>query len=213
MEDLVGNKYLSGMVALLLVLYAVFVAPALPNQVLSFFDTAFGKLLFIFLAAYVASEGDIQVSVMIGVALFVTLHFVNRNKVQEHFYEGFATQKKKSDPTEDQKGQDDHDDDKDDASVGSKDSDDSSVAGYNSDDSDDSDDSDVSHESHDSPKGVTDSDHGAAILHDKPDGDSDSDSDDDSSDNHEEFVNYTIPGSGANLLDKGGLGYHAPVRF
>ncbi len=98
-EGITNNKYISGFISLLLALYAVFLAPKLPNQVLYFFDGAFGRLLFLFLVAYVASEGNFQVAIMIALALSITLMFANNEKTKESFinqYETFTSKSNKS---------------------------------------------------------------------------------------------------------------------
>ena len=87
MTKLLNNKYLSGLISLLLALYAVYVAPALPNQVLQFFDTPIGRLLFIFLAAYLASEGNTQVALMISIALTISLMALEKKTIEESFYD------------------------------------------------------------------------------------------------------------------------------
>ena len=85
MTSLLNNKYLSGFVSLLLALYAVYVAPALPNNVLRFFDTPIGRLFFIFLAAYLASEGNTQVALMVSIALTVSLMALEKKTIEESF--------------------------------------------------------------------------------------------------------------------------------
>jgi hypothetical protein len=71
------NKNVTATVSLLLALYAGLAAPALPNVVISFFDTFLGKVLFIFLIAFVASK-NVQVAIMLAVAFVVTLNVANK---------------------------------------------------------------------------------------------------------------------------------------
>ena len=85
MANLLSNKYVSGFVSILIALYAVFVAPALPNQVLHFFDTPIGRLLFIFLVAWLASEGNTQVALMVSIALTITLMALEKKTLEESF--------------------------------------------------------------------------------------------------------------------------------
>ena len=58
------------------------------------------KLFFLFLVAYVASEGNIQVSIMIAVALAITLIVIGENKMKESFrnsfYEHFTVEEKEN---------------------------------------------------------------------------------------------------------------------
>ena len=88
MVNLLSNKYISGFVSVLIALYAVFIAPALPNRVLQFFDTPIGRLFFIFLAAYLASEGNTQVALMVSIALTITLMALEKKTLEESFLQG-----------------------------------------------------------------------------------------------------------------------------
>ena len=76
-NQMLNNKQVTTVLTLLLALYAGALAPALPNSVIEFFDTVFGKLLFVFLIAYVASKNT-QVAIMMSLAFVVTLSFVNK---------------------------------------------------------------------------------------------------------------------------------------
>ena len=49
LKPLFENKIFVASLGLFLAIYAGWLAPALPNSVIGFFDTAVGKLLFIFL--------------------------------------------------------------------------------------------------------------------------------------------------------------------
>ena len=94
---LLSNNTLKTVVSLLLALYAGAAAPALPNVVINFFDSVVGKLVFLFLIAYVASR-DIQVAIMIAVAFVVTLTVVNNRKIEgfrnmENFYDNHSDSK------------------------------------------------------------------------------------------------------------------------
>ena len=86
-------------VSLLIVLYSALAAPALPNSVILFFDTWFGKLLFMFLIAFVASH-NIQVALVISILFFVILNLATKLEVEnfreqqnEHFEEQKSEQK------------------------------------------------------------------------------------------------------------------------
>ena len=68
-------------VIIALALYSGAVAPSLPNSIIKFFDTIFGKLLFIFLIAYIANR-DAQISIMVALAFMVTLTLLNRRNVE-----------------------------------------------------------------------------------------------------------------------------------
>jgi len=84
------NKNSKLVISLLVALYASLVAPSLPNNVILFFDTVIGKLLFVFLIAYVASQ-DAQVAIMLAVAFVVTLTIINHRRTEQFSIEGFNT--------------------------------------------------------------------------------------------------------------------------
>lgn len=88
LRPLFANKYFVGSVALFFALYAGWLAPKLPNSVIYFFDTIPGKLLFIFIIAFVASrnvENSFQVALVVSVMFLVTLTVLNKVKMQEAF--------------------------------------------------------------------------------------------------------------------------------
>ena len=84
------NKNSKLVISLLIALYAGGIAPMLPNNVILFFDTVIGKLLFVFLIAYVASR-DVQVAVMLALAFVVTLTVINQRRTEQFSLEGFDT--------------------------------------------------------------------------------------------------------------------------
>tara|TARA_B110000211_G_scaffold73418_2_gene85342 strand:+ start:6911 stop:7600 length:690 start_codon:yes stop_codon:yes gene_type:complete len=77
LNTLLENNTVKSVVLLILALYSVFAAPALPNSVIRFFDTIVGKLLFLFLIAFVASQ-DVQVAILLSVAFLITLQVANK---------------------------------------------------------------------------------------------------------------------------------------
>jgi membrane protein CcdC involved in cytochrome C biogenesis len=85
-----SNKTLTTVAALLVAIYGALAAPALPNQVILFFDTWYGKILFMFLIAFVASH-NFQVALMIAVLFFIILQLATRLDI-ENFkkYEKFS---------------------------------------------------------------------------------------------------------------------------
>jgi hypothetical protein len=87
-RPLFADKYFLGALALFFALYAGWLAPKLPNSVIYFFDTIPGKLLFIFIIAFVASrrvENSFQVALVVSVMFLVTLTVLNKVKMQEAF--------------------------------------------------------------------------------------------------------------------------------
>jgi len=89
LTKLFKNKNTKTILALVLALYASAVAPALPNNIILFFDSIVGKLLFIFLIAYVASR-DVQVAIMLAVAFIITLTIINRRRIEQFTIERFV---------------------------------------------------------------------------------------------------------------------------
>jgi hypothetical protein len=88
LRPLFANKIFLGSFALFFALYAGWLAPKLPNSVIYFFDTIPGKLLFIFIIAFVASrnvENSFQVALVVSVMFLVTLTVLNKVKMQEAF--------------------------------------------------------------------------------------------------------------------------------
>ena len=88
LKPLFENKIFVGALGLFLALYAGWLAPALPNSVIGFFDTAVGKLLFIFLIAFVASRdvpNSLQVALIVSVIFLITLTVLNNLKMKEAF--------------------------------------------------------------------------------------------------------------------------------
>ena len=84
----IQNNYFKGALFLFFGLYAGFLAPALPNSVLYFFDTIVGKLLFIFLIAFIATrqiDGSIGVALIVAVMFLLTLTVLNNVKMNESF--------------------------------------------------------------------------------------------------------------------------------
>ena len=103
------NKTVTVVASMLLALYAGLAAPSLPNSVIVFFDSLAGRLLFIFLIAFVASQ-NVQVALMIAVAYVLILHVLNQRyaenfanyRLKEHFEDAKkdASPEKKETPTD-----------------------------------------------------------------------------------------------------------------
>jgi hypothetical protein len=88
LKPLFENKIFVAGLGLFLALYAGWLAPALPDGVIGFFDTAVGKLLFIFLIAFVASRdvpNSLQVALIVSVIFLITLTVLNNLKMKEAF--------------------------------------------------------------------------------------------------------------------------------
>ena len=86
LNNLLDNKNVTAVLSLVLALYAGLAAPVLPNSVIQFFDTMVGKVLFIFLIAYVASR-NFQVAIMLALAFVVTLNIANKRLAESFMAE------------------------------------------------------------------------------------------------------------------------------
>ena len=84
-SSFIDNKYISSIFSIILALYSVYIAPKLPNYILNFFDTPFGRLLFMFLIAYLASDGNTQISIMVAIFLTICLLVLDERKMKESF--------------------------------------------------------------------------------------------------------------------------------
>ena len=84
-SSFIDNKYISSIFSIILALYSVYIAPKLPNYILNFFDTPFGRLLFMFLIAYLASDGNTQISIMVSIFLTICLLVLDERKMKESF--------------------------------------------------------------------------------------------------------------------------------
>lgn len=99
---ILDNKTVTIVISLLLAIYAGLAAPALPNSVILFFDTWYGKILFMFLIAFVASH-NVQIALMVAVVFFVILHLATQLEVEnflanrEHFQDGESSKASLSD--------------------------------------------------------------------------------------------------------------------
>jgi len=82
-NTMLDDKTTSVVVSLVLALYAGLAAPKLPDSVVKFFDTMLGKVIFIFLIAFVSSK-NVQIALMIAVAYVVTLHIANKRATEEY---------------------------------------------------------------------------------------------------------------------------------
>ena len=76
-----NNMYINIVLTILIALYAGVIAPALPNSVITFFDTVFGKILFVFLIAYTAGK-NIEIALILSIALVITLDILNKRQVE-----------------------------------------------------------------------------------------------------------------------------------
>jgi hypothetical protein len=69
------NPYVSGILNVLLILYASLVAPELPDFMKYFFNSIVGKIIVIALIGLTASK-NINISILIAVGFIVTLNFI-----------------------------------------------------------------------------------------------------------------------------------------
>jgi hypothetical protein len=100
-KDFLSNKTLTTLATLIIAIYAGLAAPALPNQVILFFDTWFGKILFMFLIAFVASH-NFQIALMIAVLFFVVLQLATKLEVEKFQSEYFEDTEKEENDDDDE---------------------------------------------------------------------------------------------------------------
>jgi hypothetical protein len=115
MEELLNNLFNNQtfilLISIILALYSALLAPALPNNIIYFFDSNLGKLIFLFLIGYMANK-NIQVALMVSVAFVVTLTIANRNQIEESF-ETFINNNEEDDEEENDEEENDEDIDED----------------------------------------------------------------------------------------------------
>lgn len=77
-----NNEYVTAVLTLFLILYASFAAPKLPMYILKLFDNPFVKLLIFFLIVYIARKNP-TVAIIAAVALMVSIHALNKLKLDQ----------------------------------------------------------------------------------------------------------------------------------
>lgn len=77
----------SGLVKLLLVLYASSIAPHLPNQILAWFDFVPFKILFLSLIVW-SGNHDPALAILIAVAFYASFNVLQGKKAFEKFRKG-----------------------------------------------------------------------------------------------------------------------------
>lgn len=88
LRPLFANNTFVACITLFFTLYALKLAPKLPNSVVSFFDTTLGKFLFVFIIAFVASRdlpNAMNISLLISFIFILAITTSNSNKLQEEF--------------------------------------------------------------------------------------------------------------------------------
>lgn len=88
LRPLFDNKTFVATLALFFSLYALRLAPKLPNGIINFFDTTLGKFLFIFTLAFIASRdlpNAMNISLLISFVFVIGLTTLNSNKLKEQF--------------------------------------------------------------------------------------------------------------------------------
>lgn len=82
-DKILDNTNFKILITFILALYSGLAAPALPNNVIKFFDTTIGRLIFVFLITYMAGK-NIEVAIMISIGFVVTIYILNNRQI-EHF--------------------------------------------------------------------------------------------------------------------------------
>tara|TARA_Y100000590_G_C15384312_1_gene887605 strand:- start:332 stop:763 length:432 start_codon:yes stop_codon:yes gene_type:complete len=79
LNEFLNDKKVTTILSVLIIFYASVIAPSLPNSVIVFFDNSFGKLVLLFVVAYLASQNT-QVAILVSIAFFLTLYYMNRRE-------------------------------------------------------------------------------------------------------------------------------------
>ena len=90
LNNFLRNEYVTGVVALFVVLYASNVAPRLPDVVIDLFNNPIFRVFVLFLVAYVANKNP-AVALLVSVAFVVTLNVINRQEAEEGFLDVIDT--------------------------------------------------------------------------------------------------------------------------
>ena len=91
LDKVFSNKYTSSMLTLFLVLYGGLAAPKLPKKILEFFNKDIVKIVILALIVY-TSQKDISLSIMIAVALLITINSLNNAEIKDiEMSEGFSS--------------------------------------------------------------------------------------------------------------------------
>ena len=90
LNNFLRNEYVTGVVALFVVLYASNVAPRLPDVVIDLFNNPIFRVFVLFLVAYVANKNP-AVALLVSIAFVVTLNVINRQEAEEGFLDVIDT--------------------------------------------------------------------------------------------------------------------------
>lgn len=90
LNDFLRNEYLTGVIALFVVLYASNVSPRLPDVVMDLFNNPVFRVFVLFLVAYVANKNP-AVALLVSVGFVVTLNVINRQEAEEGFLDVIDT--------------------------------------------------------------------------------------------------------------------------
>ncbi len=77
-ESILNNTYVSGVIKILIILYAALAAPKLPTSISKYFHHPMVQIIIFALIAYTATK-DISVSLLIAIAFFISFHSYTRN--------------------------------------------------------------------------------------------------------------------------------------
>jgi hypothetical protein len=94
-----NNEYVSGALTVFLIVYASYAAPKLPPYILKLFDNPLFKLLIFFLIAYTAKKNP-TVAIIAAVGLMVSIHALNKLKIDQAMMSLVAREKMESIPQE-----------------------------------------------------------------------------------------------------------------
>jgi hypothetical protein len=81
--DFLDNPWVSGVLTLVIILYASLAAPKLPAGIAKLFGYNLFRLVLLFLIAYFATKKNAAVAIVLSVALIVSLQTLNRVSFEE----------------------------------------------------------------------------------------------------------------------------------
>ena len=113
-NKLINNNYVASILILFVTLYASYVAPSLPTEILNLFNTNLSKLILCFLIAYTASR-NIRLSLVISIVFIITVHYANMKMASIEISKTIPTNSQKivDDLKDDEDDEDDEVDDED----------------------------------------------------------------------------------------------------
>lgn len=84
-ESFLNNVYVSGILKIVIILYAVLAAPQLPTSISKYFHHPIVQIIIFALIAYTATK-DIAISLLLAIAFFISFHSYTRQLLSKLAY-------------------------------------------------------------------------------------------------------------------------------